>query len=1455
MPQKNPTDVYVAIGSSAGGFEALSQIVTNLSSSTGFYYFLAQHHSRGEKSILAELLNKMGAIKVLTVTLETLFEPDVIYVLPPELSLIATDNQELIAVKVDENLHIPLPNMDSLLGELCKLKDAKVIGIILSGTGSDGTKGMKLVKNSGGITIAQSPEYALFASMPQHAIDAKIVDYILRVKDIPDKLLKLSDTLKNGTYTTLELPFDSIRKMLYQDKNLDLFKYKDETINRRIEKRMKILGITHIEEYEQYMKEHQSEIPLLNSEVLIGVTEFFRGKEAFASLKTILSAKISALPQNSEFRIWSVACASGEEPYSLAILIDEICEELKISLQVKIFATDIDERGLQKARKGFYTKQSLKNLSDAYLAKYFIKVGDGYQIIKRLRDQIVFATHNFLQDPSFINMDLITCRNVLIYIIHSIQNDLLALFHFSLREKGLLFLGASESLQGNGKLFSVLDGKYRIYLKEDTSQIRHPRLTSKLTYVQPNIQTTQGGNSPMQTFNPKLIEEHLKVELFKYFKSGCLIIDRDYNIIYKKGEIPYLHFSDGLLSLNLFDNLDKNLEYNTRILLKHVLNSNKLERTKFIQMKNEEFLQIIAQPFFLEKHQAMILINFQNIDAQSLEFNRDVLPQFSENTIITTLSSQLTQAREEVTNISNELILSKQSMDVINEELQDSNEKLQSTVEELETSNEELQSSNEELLASLTSNKELQNRLSLLLNSSLDGILGLDMDARHIFVNTKAAELFGYSQEYLIGKKSHQLWHHTKPDGSHYPESECTVNSVLHYGEEGRGEDLFWRSDGTSFPVEFIRSPIKEDNKIIGALVVFHDITKQKEQERQTRHEQDLIATYLNTAGTIVLLLDTNANIVTINEAGCRILNVIKEEVIGLNWLESFILKEDIQEIKYTFDSLIKETSTQMIHHVNKVIDMNKNEHLIAWNNATYTDGNGNIIGVIATGNDITQEEYLNAELSRTNLKYIKTFEAAQIGIAHVGLDGSWLDVNNYLCQLVGYTKEELLKLTFQDITHPDDLLTDISYVQKLIDGQSDNYQMEKRYICKDKHIIWINLSVVIIRDNLQKPLYFISIIQDISQIKFLTLELEARKNELENVIRFAPNPIILYSENGTILMMNHVWKELTGYTLQDIPNIEVWKEKVCQKKTPCTDIDMEKLFHENIPVNIGEIKIFTKDGRELTWIFSISPLENKYNGARVIIASAMDITQLQRNEELMLLQSRQAAMGDMIGMIAHQWRQPLSVIGMVANNLKATLALKKEVTVLDVEKLTAILDEQTQYLSHTIDDFRTFFKPEKAKEKISLYKIFDKLKSMLLKTLENNNISIEFIHNCEIEIETYPNELVQVLINLINNAKDAMKERQIQNGKIIIDTQTDTKNLTILVKDNAGGIDKSVITNLGEPYVTTKSKNGTGLGIYMSLMILKKHFNGNLTWKNCENGSCFTIILPLQIIQEEEIQ
>ncbi len=290
----------------------------------------------------------------------------------------------------------------------------------------------------------------------------------------------------------------------------------------------------------------------------------------------------------------------------------------------------------------------------------------------------------------------------------------------------------------------------------------------------------------------------------------------------------------------------------------------------------------------------------------------------------------------------------------------------------------------------------------------------------------------------------------------------------------------------------------------------------------------------------------------------------------------------------------------------------------------------------------------------------------------------------------------------------------------------------------------------------------------------------------------------------------------------------------------------IENIFRDNVSVDVGQIKVISKDAQELIWIRSLAPLGNIHNGKRVIIYSATDITKMQENEEMMLAQSRQAAMGDMVAMIAHQWRQPLTVISMVGNNLRADVELEEEITsemILDAAK---VLNEQTQSLSHTIDDFRTFMKPEKEKEKISLCDVYEKLRNMIGKTLENNEITLSFVNECDVEFYTYTNEFIQVFINLLNNSKDAFKEQNIKNAKIDITTTFDKKSLKIKVQDNAGGIDESVINELGKPYVSTKSKNGTGLGLYMSKMILEKHFDGTIGWENCDGGSCFTINLPL---------
>lgn len=1442
---KNAFKTYVAIGSSAGGFEALSELVKYLPEKTGFYYFVAQHHALGEKPILADLLNRSSKIAVVLVELGMVFKPDVLYIIPPKLKIIVKRNTPA-AAEADIN-YTPLPNADILFSELSSIKNSKTIAIILSGTGHDGTEGMRIVKEFGGITMVQFPDESMFDSMPKHAIQEKQVDYILDIQDIALKLVKFANAFKDGTYITQELPFDEIVKLLHKEKQLDLFKYKEETIHRRIQKRMDILKLDNIKEYAKYFKENSREIDILNQEVLIGVTEFFREADAFEALKEHVKQRLLQKSEHSEFRIWSVACSSGEEAYSLAILVNEVSREIDKKFSIKIFASDIDDEALQKAREGEYNVKALESLKSEWIERYFVKNDSGYRVTKTLREQIIFAHHNFLDNPAFINMDLISCRNVLIYLKSSAQKDVFDIFHYALNPKGLLFLGSSESTLSSVDFFITLDIKHRIYEKKnETKQLFFP---NQVINKQAKKLLKSREHSMQRQINTQEIEKHLQEDIFKYFRDGCLIVDSDYNIVYKKGNISYLNFSEGVVSLNLFDNLDKALHYDAKKLLNSVALLNTRDMSKFIQLgstDSEKFVQIIAQPFNIPEYKQMTLLNFQEIEAKELLLNCADLPSFDENSVIDALTSKISEANMEIKNLSEELAFSKQNMAMMNSELQDANEKLQSTVEELETSNEEMQSSNEELRVSLASNRELQDKLSLILQSSIDGIIGLDMYARHTFVNERAAQLLGYSSEYLIGKDSHKLWHHTKPDGSYYPEEECPIIDVLRNGKSSRGEDLFWRKDGTSFPVEVLRAPIMEDGKITGVVVTFHDISEQKALEQKFKTEHEILDTYLKISGIMIVFIDLNGIVVDINDAGANILGLSKKKTIGLDWFENFVESDERTSSKATFFSILNNKEKSISHNISKIIDAQKYEHHISWSNAIYKNEKGEIIGVIATGSDITKEEFLLSQLEQSNIKYEQIFKSAQMGIAIVGLRGEWLDVNEYLCKLVGYTKKELLTLTFQDITHPNDLANDETHMQQFMNGEIDSLNIEKRYIHKNGSVIWINLSIVLLRDSSNNPLYFITTFQDISQVKMLMFELETKKNEFENIIRFAPNPMMIYSEDGDVIMLNEAFKNLTGYTLQDIPTIKSWNAKLEGAKDITEQKTIAKLFKDNVSVNEGQMKVRTKNGEFLIWIRSLAPLGNMYEGKRTIIYAATDITKMHENEEMMLAQSRQAAMGDMIGMIAHQWRQPLSVISMLANNLKADLEFGEKIKSTELEKLTDTLSEQTQFLSHTIDDFRTFLKPEKEKEKILLCDVYEKLRNMISKTLENNEIALNFVNDCNVEIYTYTNELIQVFINLLNNSKDAVKEHDIKDAKIDIITSYNKDLLKIEVKDNAGGINKNVINNLGEPYVSTKSKNGTGLGVYMSKMILQKHFGGTLSWKNCDKGSCFTIELPL---------
>ena len=1313
---------YIGIGASAGGLIALQNLLTNIPVLSNSIYIIVQHLSSDNKSILAEILNKYTDIDVLQAIEGTELSIGKIYIIPPNMTLSKNKDFKLI-VTSSNNISAPQPSIDDIFTFLAKFSGARTIGVLLSGSGHDGVKGLKAISDVDGITLVQSPEEAEFKSMPQSAISAKVAHESLTVHGI-GKIISELDSISDD-----ETALEAIRVLLMNYNGFDIHKYKENTVLRRMHKRMLLLQIDTFKAYTRYVIKNHKELQLLYEDILIGVTSFFRDKEAFGILSEEVSVLIDKSKQKKELRIWVTACSTGEEAYSIAIMLHELVAQYDRDISINIFASDIDDISLARARQGIYSDSELKDMDVKIRDKYFIQKDDNFVVNKSLRDVIVFTHHDLLNEPPFIKMDLITCRNALIYFTHPIQKEIFTMFHYALNPYGLLFLGISEALPQSMNYFTLLNSKWKIYEKEPS--IRPPKLAPRFYKMLSSASAPENAVDTLKKNNASSIETHLAESIYSLFIPSCVIINRHDDLIYTKGKISYLEFSEGFSSLNIFKNLHPNLRLELRYTLEKSRKLNLKISSKFVELQNSLnktiFVRIIASPFSYQNNNALILLYFQeySIDEIIFDAQRSNFPK--ESDLVNSLQTQVSQMKEQLHALQNELDNSNENMQMINEELQSSNEELQSSNEELETSNEELQATNEELNETYHHIDLLQQQYSTILESSLDAIVELDLEEKHTFVNSMALEMFGYKSEEIIGKVGHPIWHHTKADGSPLDKSECPIRNVLKTGKSIRGEDIYWRKDGTSFEVEYTISPIIENSKIKGAVLFFHDISEKKALERAVKHEQFLIKHYFDSTEAIIVVLDKKGNIQLLNQKGASILGTNMNDIIGENWFTHFVEKSLQQDLQALFDMVMKSDIDSITPYTNEIITTKGKKHLVYWTSTPLVDENSKIIGVIATGIDITKESELKNQLKEEEQKYSLIFNNANIGIKLIDLDGRFLDVNQRACDIVGYQKEELLGMLFHDITYSKDLSSELDYIEQLVKGNISFYEIQKRFIHKDGSMVWVNLFTTLIRDESTKPKYFVSVIQDITTLK-----------------------------------------------------------------------DTTKKLHEK--------------------------------------------------EEMMIAQSRQAAMGDMISMIAHQWRQPISIISMEANNLQADLELNNEIDRETLKNLTDTVSTQTQHLSKTIDDFRNFFKPNREAQKASLSEIIDNVQSLIQKSLENNNIFLEIDMSKDYQIVTYKNELVQVLVNLILNAKDSIEERGSSGGKINMKVTKDMDNIYLEICDNGIGIEKELFDKLGEPYVSSKGKNGTGLGLYMSNVIVKKHLQGNLTWKNIEGGACFNISLPLKV-------
>ena len=731
----------VGIGASAGGLDAVQQLFDNLPDNSGMTFIIIQHLSPDFKSLMPELLAKHTKMKIFTADDNQTIQPNCIYLNQRSKNLQLKGSKLMLLEKATRgNLNLPIDIFFHSLGE--EFMD-KSFGVILSGTGSDGSRGIKTIKEAGGTILVQEPSTAQFDGMPNSAISTNLTDFVLSPKGIADKLVQLSSKRLDLQAMTVgadsyEKAFDAILELIFKSSGINFKKYKNNTLLRRIEKRMSVHNIESLNEYYILINNNQSERAVVFQEFLIGVTSFFRDAEAFNIIKKkIIPSIVSDKTKQHTIRMWVAGCSTGEEVYSIAILMEDYLRANKLNLDYKIFATDIDKKALQIAGLGNYPVNNMVEIDNKYLEDYFLKVGDRIQIVKRIREKIVFSYHDVTKDPPFIRMNFISCRNLLIYFNNNTQKKVLNNFQYALNKSGYLFLGSSESLGQVSKYFEVIDTKWKIYknltentrIREDEDFENEP--SSSLHFLRDSY-----NHKALEAKTENVQETHFFKYLSQKHAPTSVFIDKDYNILFVSGDLKeWFSYSAGLFHSNLLKITDAEIATLIRNGVRRVTKESKAVVFKELVLNTASeartFDLSIEKIKNFYSYKDVYLIEFSHItavnNADVLVIRDDELPNFPKQQI-EDLELELRENRSELQNVVEELETSNEELQSSNEELMSSNEELQSSNEELQSVNEELYTVNSELQEKNKELEALNNDMNNLLNSNDVGTLFLDID-------------------------------------------------------------------------------------------------------------------------------------------------------------------------------------------------------------------------------------------------------------------------------------------------------------------------------------------------------------------------------------------------------------------------------------------------------------------------------------------------------------------------------------------------------------------------------------------------------------------------------------------------------------------------------------------------------------------------------------------------------
>lgn len=1218
--------LIVGVGASAGGLEAFQQFLAALTDAEGLAIVFIQHLDPGRDSLLVDLLSKSTDRPVLPLSDHQRLEAGTIYIRQPGTEVKLHQGVALVA-GVESN-HSLSTVIDHFFHSLADDQGSNSIGIVLSGSGADGTLGLKRISDAGGLTFAQDPSTSKFDSMPRSAATTGVADHVMDPAAIARELTRYR---KHIASSRLQRPSDQLREeiqvsisdiaeQLFQVTGHDFQHYKPNTLVRRILRRMQVLKIADTSEYTRLLQRSPEECETLFRELLIGVTAFFRDPAAFDSLShSALSQLIHKSSPDDTVRIWTPGCATGEEAYSLAILCREWMERTEIPPQIRIFATDIDTRALHVARQGNYPLSIEEQMTPERLKKYFVRRGNRYQVAKEVRDLVLFSSHNLINDPPFSRLDLISCRNLLIYLGPHLQNKLIPLFHYSLRRSGFLFLGPSENITSHGELFRPVNAKHRISQRKGTSVPNANRLAYR-----PGGVRTAVGNLPSSTTDIDLTEFRQKIVLDEFAPQSLIVDDTGQIINGSENLQKYLKVCSGDYQNNVVKMAVRGLQTGLRSALAQARESRRKVQVDHLSIRVGEDTQqvmLTVQPMpKVGEEESLHLIVFQDIGLPIKRGNtssensedptpstgRDLSPWNAKHghdteTIIAQLEKELEATRDD-------LERSMQEMEAANEELKSSNEELLSMNEELQAANEELETSKEEIRSNSDAVLRINSDLENLLRSTRIATIFLDDEGRIRSFTPAVQDIYGLIDT-DVGRPLAQLM----PKVVEMP----PIPDTQTLRKQEIIEDTIQSQSGKAYIRRVL--PYRSHEGIEkGVVVTFTDVTDLQASERRLAWALDATS-----SGTWDWDIPTGNTI--LSDRWIDTLGYKQEEVPShIRFWESILHPEDVAS---THEALEKHFrgEAEVFYCENRLRTASGQYR---WNLArgrvVSWDQHGKPQRMVGTDTDINARKAAETNLASRESQLRTITNALPVAIAYIDTEETYQFVNTAYAAEVGRNVEDIVGKTVREVINEDRYSRVSPHLRRAIGGES--FTVEVALGEPESSGLRVKEATYIPQYDPEGNVRGCHVMAaDVTEKKRWETELSSREAHLRRVIDNIVGFVGVLDPEGTLLEANEAALTVAGLTRDDVVGKKFWE---------CPwwnfDPDVARKLQQSIQSSAqGETvrydtQISIADNDRITIDFMLVPVRDEQGQIAYLIPSGYDVTERRESEAALRRRGKQ---------------------------------------------------------------------------------------------------------------------------------------------------------------------------------------------------------------------------------------